>query len=80
MKKEDYLNASVDPVFQFGQQVCKHMNEDHADSLRKMVKNSTGIDIDSGKMVRIDRFGFDMICTSPQFGTVPCRLLFPRYD
>lgn len=79
VKSEDYLSAAIDPVFEYGPAVCKHMNEDHAASLNAMVKHYTGLDIESGKMIRIDRLGFDMLCKSPQFGTVPCRLSFPRY-
>ncbi|GMH43475.1 hypothetical protein BSKO_11397 [Bryopsis sp. KO-2023] len=74
----DYLNASVDPVSKYSQPICKHMNEDHPDSVLAMVNHFSGIKVESAKMLRIDRLGCEFICSSANNPTIPCRLVYPR--
>ena len=33
IKADQYLGAEVDPVAQYSAPICKHMNEDHAESV-----------------------------------------------
>ena len=53
------------------------MNADHADSIVAMVKHCVGIDVDSAKMLKIDRLGFEVECTVGD-DTVPVRLQYPE--
>lgn len=40
---EEYAEAAPDPIYQFSAPVGGHMNEDHADATRAMVKHYVGI-------------------------------------
>lgn len=60
---EDYFAAQPDPVAPFSGPVCAHMNEDHSDSTRAMVKHYTGLTVQGAKMLVIDRLGMNVQCT-----------------
>lgn len=79
MPVDDYISASVDPVYQFSPPICKHMNEDHAETLPLIIKHYTGLDVDSAMMIRLDRLGFEAHMKSSNFSSYPCRIQFPRY-
>ena len=78
IKPEDYYAALPDPVAQFSQPVCHHMNDDHAETIPKMVKHQVGIAVDSGKMLAIDKLGFEVECVANGEGGVRFRLNFPE--
>lgn len=54
---EDYFAAKPDPIASFAEPVIKHMNEDHADSIKAMVQHFVGIPCLEAKMVALDRLG-----------------------
>ena len=58
----DYKAARVDPLADFAGPVISHMNQDHSDSLKEYLRYIVGVDaeIDSAKMRRLDRYGFDV--------------------
>ena len=72
---EEYANARPDPVAAFSAPVCGHMNADHGDSLRDVVKHYVGVDVDSVEMRSIDALG--MNCRVVKDGEkYACRLPF----
>jgi len=62
----EYDAATCDPVNAFSAPVCSHMNADHADSLKAMVRHAVGVDVDTVEMRSIDRLG--MNCRATKFG------------
>jgi putative heme iron utilization protein len=74
----DYAAASeIDPLAAQIDGVCKHMNEDHADSLELMAERLAGTRAQSARMIRVDSRGFDVIAA--QDGTHKyVRLAFPE--
>lgn len=40
---EEYAEAGPDPIYQFSGPVGGHMNDDHADATRAMIKHYVGI-------------------------------------
>lgn len=74
---DEYTVAAPDPVAAFAAPVCGHMNDDHADSIRAMVKHYAGISVDEARMVSLDRLGFNTACIR---GGQPfkARLAFPK--
>jgi len=56
---EAYAATTRDPVAEFSEPVRSHMNADHGDALRAMVKHYLDIDAESVDMRAIDRFGID---------------------
>ena len=72
---EEYAKTRPDPVAAFSAPVCGHMNADHGDSLRDVVKHYVGVDVDSVEMRSIDALG--MNCRVVKDGEKhACRLPF----
>lgn len=38
MSGEEYLSAARDPIAQFSAPVCGHMNDDHGEDMKAMIK------------------------------------------
>ena len=38
MSGEEYLTAARDPIAQFSAPVCGHMNDDHGEDMKAMIK------------------------------------------
>lgn len=74
----EYSKATPDPVAKFSHPICKHMNEDHPDSVLAMANHFSGIKVDAARMVRLDRLGVELICSDSKTAAIPCRLNFPR--
>jgi putative heme iron utilization protein len=74
----DYTAASdIDPLAAQIDGVCKHMNEDHADSLLLMVERLAGTRAQSARIIHVDSRGFDVIAL--QDGAAKhVRLAFPE--
>lgn len=49
---EEYAEAAPDPIYQFSAPVAGHMNADHADATRAMVKHYVGITGAWGRRLR----------------------------
>uniref|UniRef100_A0A7C9CPB6 Uncharacterized protein n=1 Tax=Opuntia streptacantha TaxID=393608 RepID=A0A7C9CPB6_OPUST len=58
--REEYSTAKVDPVSQFSKPITSHMNKDHADDTKLIVRHSTAIPVDSAYMLDLDRLGFNV--------------------
>jgi putative heme iron utilization protein len=73
----DYAAAAPDPVAQFSGPVCGHMNADHGEATRAMVRHYAGITVDEATMLSLDRLGVNVACVrnGQQF---KARLPFPR--
>lgn len=57
---EEYKSASTDPVAAFSLLVCSHMNADHSDSIRAMVKHYVGLTVEEANMLSLDRLGMNL--------------------
>jgi len=53
--------SDIDPLASQAPGICKHMNEDHADSLALMAERLAGTLAQSAQMIRVDSEGFDVI-------------------
>jgi len=53
--------SNIDPLAAQVSGICKHMNEDHADSLVLMAELLAGAPAQSARMIRVDSQGFDVI-------------------
>eukprot|EP01026_Neomeris_dumetosa_P079229 TRINITY_DN8625_c1_g1_i12.p1 TRINITY_DN8625_c1_g1~~TRINITY_DN8625_c1_g1_i12.p1 ORF type:complete len:355 (+),score=27.07 TRINITY_DN8625_c1_g1_i12:74-1066(+) len=73
---EDYENAAVDPICEFTEFIVQHMNDDHSESIKNMVKHYVGITVENAKMYAIDRLGFSVICERDG-ESFKCRVPFP---
>jgi putative heme iron utilization protein len=74
---EEYAEASPDPIYAFSGPVGGHMNEDHADATRAMIKHYVGITVDKALIQSIDRLGMTVVCERGK-DALKCRLPFPR--
>ncbi|KAI7841182.1 hypothetical protein COHA_005148 [Chlorella ohadii] len=74
---EEYAEAAPDPIYQFSAPVGGHMNEDHADATRAMVKHYVGITVDKALIQSLDRLGMTVVCERGK-DALKCRLPFPR--
>ena len=74
---EQVLSASPDPVAPFARFVADHMNRDHQDALKAMVKHFTGLTVDDVQILTLDRLGMDCSSTKDR-SPVNCRLPFSR--
>jgi putative heme iron utilization protein len=73
----EYAAAAADPVARFSAPVCGHMNEDHAEATRAMVKLYAGLTVDAARMLSLDRLGVNVECTRGG-EALRARLPFPR--
>lgn len=60
---EEYLACRPDPVAAFSGPICGHMNDDHADATKAIVKHYTGLTVESANMLTVDRLGMNVQCT-----------------
>eukprot|EP00892_Ulva_mutabilis_P009162 jgi/Ulvmu1/6618/UM003_0255.1 len=76
----DYTAAAADPVAQFSQPICTHMNDDHADATAAMVAHFVGMKVESAEMKSVDRLGITTQCRPVRASDqrVSIRLAFPE--
>ena len=55
---EDFGAAEADPLVDSAARIIEHMNRDHADALREIVRHFGGLDAEEATMVSCDRLGF----------------------
>ncbi|KAG2483651.1 hypothetical protein HYH03_017454 [Edaphochlamys debaryana] len=77
MTVEEYLAAKPDPVYGFSGPVCSHMNADHVDDSKAVIKHLCGMDVDSIKVLDLDRLGMNATATR-KGQTFKVRLPFPH--
>ena len=53
----DYMSASSDPIAPFVKPVLTHMNDDHADSVSKMIEHYVKLPNSNATIVSMDRLG-----------------------
>jgi putative heme iron utilization protein len=73
----EYAAAAADPVARFSSPVADHMNADHAEATRAMVKLYAGLTVDAAQMLSLDRLGVNVECTRGG-EALRARLPFPR--
>ena len=73
----EFWATSPDPVSQFTAPVCGHMNADHGESTIAMIKHYAGVQVDSAKMMGVDRLGVETECLLGE-ESVNVRLTFPQ--
>ncbi|KAG2431657.1 hypothetical protein HYH02_013234 [Chlamydomonas schloesseri] len=74
---DEYLSAKPDPVYPFSRPVCGHMNADHQEDGKAMIKHYCGLDVDAFTMLDLDRLGIN--CSVKRNGeTFKLRLPFPH--
>lgn len=76
---EEYLACSPDPVAAFSGPICGHMNDDHADATKAIVKHYTGLTVESANMLTVDRLGMNVQCTRDG-QTFKARVPWVRYE
>ena len=54
----DYAEAEADPLREAAARIIEHMNRDHADALREIVRHFGGLEAEEATMVSCDRLGF----------------------
>ncbi|KAI3413073.1 DUF2470 domain-containing protein [Psidium guajava] len=74
---EEYKAAKVDPISQFAKPVTSHMNRDHAEDTKLIVRHWTSIPVDSAYMLDLDSLGFNVKATC-QGSNFKLRIPFPR--
>ncbi|GFR50173.1 hypothetical protein Agub_g12339 [Astrephomene gubernaculifera] len=74
---EEYLAARPDPVYPFSGPVCGHMNADHQEDSKMMIKHYCGLEVDSVRMLDLDRLGVNC-CVTRRGQTFKLRLPFPH--
>lgn len=75
--KEEYQGSKVDPIAQFSKPVASHMNRDHEEDTKLIVKHSTSIPVDSAFMLDLDSLGF-YVKVGYQGNNFNLRIPFPR--
>ncbi|KAL3715529.1 hypothetical protein ACJRO7_007286 [Eucalyptus globulus] len=75
--REEFKAAKVDPIAQFTKPVTSHMNRDHAEDTKLIVRHWTSIPVDSAYMLDLDSLGFSVKATC-QGSNFKLRIPFPR--
>jgi putative heme iron utilization protein len=57
---EEYTRARPDPLSDAAPQIIRHMNADHSDALRSIVRRFAGETVDEASMTAVDRLGFHL--------------------
>ncbi len=73
----DYAAADADPLASAAAGIIEHMNRDHADSLRDMVRRLTDLEPVEATMVACDRLGF-VVRVQTAEGMKGRRIAFPE--
>merc|ERR1719313_1845564 len=75
---EEYAAAKPDPIAAFAEPVCGHMNDDHSESTRMLVKHFVGVDVEENpRLVGLDSLGLWAKCRR-KGQSVKVRLAFPE--
>ncbi|KAG7033664.1 hypothetical protein SDJN02_03389 [Cucurbita argyrosperma subsp. argyrosperma] len=77
LSDEEYKAAQVDPVAQFSKPVTSHMNRDHGEDTKNIVRHWTSIPVDSAIMLDLDSLGFN-VEAGYQGSSFKLRVPFPR--
>jgi heme iron utilization protein len=57
---DEYAAASPDPLAAAAPRIIEHMNQDHADVLRRIAARETGEEPEEARMTAVDRLGFHL--------------------
>ncbi|CAA6659093.1 unnamed protein product [Spirodela intermedia] len=74
---EEYRAAKVDPISEFSSPIISHMNKDHAEETKAIVRHSTSVQVDFAYMLDVDSLGFN-VKAGYQGDTLKLRIPFPR--
>ncbi|XP_022925000.1 glutamyl-tRNA reductase-binding protein, chloroplastic [Cucurbita moschata] len=77
LSSEEYKAAQVDPIVQFAKPVMSHMNRDHTEDTKMIVRHWSSIPVDSAIMLDLDSLGFN-VKASYQGNSFKLRVPFPR--
>ncbi|XP_059278263.1 uncharacterized protein LOC132032624 [Lycium ferocissimum] len=75
--KEEFRTANIDPIYQFSKPITSHMNKDHAEDTKLIVRHSTSVPVDFSYMLDIDSLGFN-VKAGYQENNFKLRVPFPR--
>lgn len=56
--RDEFVSAEADPLMDASAGIIEHMNADHADALRELVRHYGGLEAEEATMVACDRLGF----------------------
>jgi putative heme iron utilization protein len=73
----DFAGAEPDPLMPYASGILAHMNADHGDALRSIVKHFAGLEADEATMVSCDRLGF-VVRARTAAGMKGARIAFPE--
>ena len=59
---EQYFDAKPDPISRFSEPIAAHMNDDHEDATRAIVKHYAGISVSRAEILTLDRLGMMVKC------------------
>ena len=77
VSSEDYRAAEADPLLGSAAGIIAHMNGDHSEALREIVRHFGGTDAEETTMVACDRLGFVVRARTSQ-GMKGVRVQFPE--
>lgn len=77
----DFLAATPCAIAAFTEPIARHLNEDHADHLRRMLRHFAGFPAARASVVGVDALGLDLLAVADGEGdegahTVPVRLAY----
>ncbi|VFQ77222.1 unnamed protein product [Cuscuta campestris] len=75
--KEDLRAAKIDPIYQFSKPITSHMNKDHMEDTKLIVRHSTSVPVEFAWMLDVDSLGF-YVKAVYQGSTFKLRVPFPR--
>ncbi|GAB5363884.1 hypothetical protein AAMO2058_000921600 [Amorphochlora amoebiformis] len=62
----EYLKAEADPIMGFADKIAGHMNDDHQDATKAIVKAELGLDCEKAEIKVIDRLGMTVFVSVKQ--------------
>lgn len=71
-----YEAAAADPVADFTEPICRHMNEGHPDANLAIVRRFVGLPATQARMTRIDALGADFEAVTAGGERVPVRVAY----
>lgn len=77
VEADDYRAAEADPLLDSAAGIIEHMNRDHADALRDVVRHFSGLAAEEAAMVSCDRLGFVVRVRTAE-GMKGTRIAFPE--
>ncbi|KAJ8527541.1 hypothetical protein K7X08_014992 [Anisodus acutangulus] len=75
--KEEFRTAKIDPIYQYSKPITSHMNKDHAEDTKLIVRHSTSVPVDFAYMLDVDSLGFN-VKAGYQENNFKLRVPFPR--